>query len=158
MINEAYFVPLCLNYETVIEDALHRRTAPGEDISSRIEQLSTLRIYDPDHKRAKVMINFSNPISDNYRSLMVDRIFIQEKIQEQRRPSKVEVLSSVLLIDRFKTKSYSSLSDQFKEAAKFTTSTLHVSISETGSVEKMLKGALKQMTDAFDGILKFNNH
>lgn len=76
MINEAYFVPICLNYETVIEDALHRRTGLGEDISMRIEQLSTLRLYDPDHKRAKVMLNFSNPISDNYRSLMVDRIFI----------------------------------------------------------------------------------
>lgn len=67
----------------------------------KIENISLLRIFNQDHKWGTITINFSEPLGMNYQDLLADRLFIYEKILDERRNTEVEILSTILLMDRF---------------------------------------------------------
>ena len=65
-----------------------------------------LRVYDQNHKQATITVNFSEPIGLNYDEFLSDKTFLYEKIIEERRNSEVEILTTILLMERFETKKY----------------------------------------------------
>lgn len=67
MIGNCYIIPVCVNYQTVIEDSMiGKREFKTKKLMKKIENISLLRIFNPTHKRGNITINFSEPLGMNY--------------------------------------------------------------------------------------------
>jgi hypothetical protein len=116
-----------------------------------------LRILKKDHNRSNIIINFSEPLGMNYQDLLADSLFIYEKILDERRNSEVEIISTILLLDRFQPIKYNEICHQYSRARQLTHHSLHYPEKENQKIHKDVDTALKMLTYSFDGILEFNS-
>lgn len=67
MIGNCYIIPVCVNYQAIMEDSMiGKREFKTKKLMKKIENISLLRIFNQDHKRAIITVNFSEPLGMNY--------------------------------------------------------------------------------------------
>jgi len=76
-----------------------KREFKTKKLAKKIENISLLRIFNHNNKRGKINFNFGEPIGMNYQDLLADRLFIYDKILDERRTTEIEILSTILLME-----------------------------------------------------------
>jgi len=67
MIGNCYIIPVCINYQSNLEDSMTgKREFKTKKLAKKIENISLLRIFNHNNKRGKINFNFGEPIGMNY--------------------------------------------------------------------------------------------
>lgn len=158
MKDRGYIIPVCITYETIVDDCMIGKRGISKKIASRIDNIQTLRMFHTGHVRSRFLINFSQPVDYNDRHLLKDSQFIFSRIEDQRRIARVEVLSTLLLFDRTMTKSQYVLTENFKRALGYLDFTFHVSKGDRQESFKRLKKTISKINFLLTGNLFFKQN